>query len=385
VSADKIIVSGFLIRCPLGGYAWQILHYMVGLRQLGFDPYFVEDTSSFPGCYDPRTNSDTDDPTSGIAFAEGFFAHYGFADRWTFRDIARDRTVGLGGDARNAVLAEARVAISLAGVNRLPSQPGQQRVFIDFDPAYTQIRAASGDRALLELLNEHDALFTLGENIGRPGCRVPTAGFTWHPTRQPIALDLWPSLAADARAAFTTVGRWDENRREIHFEGETYSWRKRVEWMKFLALPQRTGARFRVAMDVAKLPDDLRVLQENGWEVTDPIALSADAERYHDFICASRGEFTVAKDLNVRLATGWFSDRSACYLAAGRPVITQDTGFDRIFPTGKGLFSVRSIDEAADAVRASDADSAQHSHAARDIAERFFGAEHVLRELLSVL
>ena len=387
MSRDKVIVSGFVIRCPLGGYAWQALHYLVGLRQLGFDPYFFEDTSLFPGCYDPRTNSDGDDPSSGIAFAEDFFSRFGFDDHWVFRDIARSHIAGLDEAEAEALWADARVVIGVAAVNRLPprARPTQRRVFIDIDPAYTQIQAARGDRALIELLKQHDAHFTLGENIGRGGCRVPTAGFDWRPTRQPIALDLWEPTPLAGDAAFTTVGRWDEQRREIQFEGETYSWRKRVEWMKFLDLPQRSGERFVVAMDVPKRPDDLAALTQHGWQVRDPIALSADAFTYRDFIRHSKGEFTVAKDLNVRLSTGWFSDRGACYLAAGRPVVTQDTGFGRALPTGTGLFAVHDLDEAVAAIRAIAADYETHSQAARAIAAEHFDAARVLGSLFARL
>jgi hypothetical protein len=277
------------------------------------------------------------------------------------------------------------VVINLAGVNRLPPRKGQRRAFVDLDPAFTQIRAAGGDRGWREVLSEHDAHFTLGENIGRPGCSVPTAGFTWHPTRQPIALELWPPLTPDPSAPFTTVGRWDEQRRDVHFAGQTYSWRKRVEWLKFLDLPQRTGERFVVAMDVAKAPADLALLERHGWEVSDPIALSADPWLYRDFIRQSKGEFTVAKDLNVRLASGWFSDRGACYLAAGRPVVTQDTGFGRALPTGAGLFAFHGVEQASSSIRAIAADYAAQSRRAGEIARERFSAEAVVAALLEKL
>src|SRR6185295_11743266 len=144
---------------------------------------------------------------------------------------------------------------------------------------------------------------------------------------------------------------WDSAGRDLRFEGETFGWRKRAEWFRYLDLPQRTGERFRIAMDVASVPEDVARLEAAGWEIVDPLAVSTDPACYRRFIATSKGEFTVAKDVNVRLASGWFSDRSACYLAAGRPVVNQDTGFDRRLPTGRGLFAFRDLEDAVTAVR----------------------------------
>jgi hypothetical protein len=382
---DKVVLTGYLVRCPLGGYAWQTLHYLLGLRALGFDPYFYEDTAYYDDCFDPTTGNLHSAPDAGVACAAEFFARFGFADRWGFWDVARDRHYGLSRDDTNALLHDARLVITLAAVNRIPRAPHQQKVFIDIDPTFTQIRVAEGEAAMCELLAEHDVHFTIGENIGRPGCVIPTERFVWHPTRQPIALDLWPPLPADPTAPYTTIGRWDEARRDIHFRGEVYAWRKRVEWIKFLDLPQRTGERFSVAMDVDKTPGDGDLVRGHGWKITDPISVSRDPLTYRDFIRRSKGEFTVAKDLNVRLASGWFSDRGACYLAAGRPVVTQDTGFGRVLPTGTGLFAVRSLDEAVAAFAAINADYPRHTQAARRIAEKHFDAGSVLRDLLGRL
>ena len=382
-----IVLAGYLVRCPLGGYAWQILHYLVGLRALGFDAYFYEDTAYYGDCFDPVTGNMHVAPDAGVAFAAQFLAQFGFGDRWAFWDAEADRYHGLSRDQTAGLLHDAAVVITLAPVNRLPRAPRQRkrqrRVFIDIDPAFTQIRVAQGDQALIELLAEHDAHFTIGENIGTPGCPIPTDRFTWRATRQPIALELWPPLPSDPGAAFTTIGRWDEGRRDIHFGGEVYAWRKRTEWVQFLDLPARSGERFCVAMDVDKTPADAALLRRHGWEVVDPIAVSRDPLTYRDFISRSKGEFTVAKELNVRLASGWFSDRGACYLAAGRPVITQDTGFGRVLPTGKGLFAVRTLDDAVAACTAIAADHDTHARAARQIAQDYFAAPRVLRDLLS--
>jgi hypothetical protein len=235
---------------------------------------------------------------------------------------------------------------------------------------------------LRDLLAEHDLHFTIGENIGTARCTIPSGGFAWRPTRQPVASHFWTALPPEPAAPFTTIGRWDESRRDVVLDGETYGWSKRTEWLQFLDLPRRTTESFTVAMDVDKTPRDAALLREHGWTVLDPLAISRDDRRYRQFIQQSRGEFTVAKDLNIRLASGWFSDRSACYLAAGRPVVTQDTGFGYRLPVGKGLFAIRGLDEAVGAFATIASDYPSHSRAARLVAEAHFDAGRVLGELI---
>jgi hypothetical protein len=378
---DVALVTGYVVRCPLAGYAWQALHYLVGLRGLGFDPYFYEDTAYYGECFDPVSGEMGDAQPAALAFAADFFGRYGFGERWIFWDAQRDHFAGRGRDETQAALADAKLLISLAAVNRMPRSVGARRVFVDIDPGVTQIEAERY-AGLRSLLDGYDAHFTIGENIGRPACAVPTGGRTWHPTRQPIALELWQPQDAVADAPFTTIGRWDERRRVQELGTTRYSWSKRDEWLRFLDLPDATGGRFELAMDVDKNPGDHELLAQHGWGVVDPLAVSSDPLRYQDYIRASRGEFSVAKELNVRLATGWFSDRSACYLAAGRPVIVQDTGFRTRLPTGAGLLTFLSREEAVDAVRAVQADWSLHSAAARRIAEQHFAASWVLADLL---
>lgn len=379
--ADIALVAGYVVRCPLAGYAWQALHYLAGLRALGFEAYFYEDTAYYGECFDPVSGEMGPPRPAALAFAADVFARHGFAERWIFWDAQRDRYAGCGAEAARAALHDAKLLVSLAAVNRLPRTVGKRRAFVDIDPGVTQIQAEH-DPALRELLDEYDAHFTIGENIGRADCAVPTGGRTWHATRQPIALELWEPAAGSPDAALTTIGRWDERRRVQEIGTTRYSWSKRDQWLRFLDLPRATGARFELAMDVEKNPGDRSMLVERGWELVDPLALSTDYGRYRDYIRRSLGEFSVAKELNVRLATGWFSDRSACYLAAGRPVIVQDTGFRTVLPAGVGLLSFLTMQEAVDAVRAVVADWPLHSAAARRIAARYFDARWVLADLL---
>jgi hypothetical protein len=375
------VVAGYVVRCPLAGYAWQSLHYLYGLRRLGFDAYFYEDTAYYPDCFDPVSGEMGEARPGPIQIASEFFGQHGFADRWIFWDAQRDRYAGRTREEVRGVLRDATLLLGLATVNRLPRQVGKRRAFVDLDPGVTQIQAQH-DAGLRELLDDYDVHFTIGENIGTPACAVPTGPWSWQPTRQPIALELWQPAAPLPDAALTTIGRWDERRRVQQVGDQRYSWSKRDEWLNFLEVPRQTSARFELAMDVDKNPADRARLAQHGWAIVDPLAISTDPLRYRDYIRNSRGEFTVAKELNVRLATGWFSDRSACYLASGRPVIVQNTGFETTLPTGAGVLAFRTPTEAVTAVRAVIDDWDLHSAAARRIAERYFAAKRVVAELL---
>ena len=199
-----------------------------------------------------------------------------------------------------------------------------------------------------------------------------------------MAIACWAD-AGDPGPAYTTVGRWNESARDLTWGGETYRWRKRTEWLRCLDLPARTGASFEVAMDVESVPGDLPVLRAHGWTVADPRAVSTDPFRYRDYLRHSRGEFTVAKDLNIRLRSGWFSDRAACYLAAGRPVVEQDTGFGDVLPLGPGLHAFRTVEEAARAIEAIEADYARASAHAAAVARECFAADRVVGGLLELV
>jgi hypothetical protein len=381
----RIVVAGYVVRNPLGGYAWQAAHYLLGLRALGHDVWFYEDTGHFALAYDPTTNGYGPVYDYGVRAAGAFFERVGLGDRWAFVDVAAGAGHGPAAGRVDALLREADLLVNVAGINRIPPErrAGRPAVYVDIDPAYTQIRAAAGDAVLRAVLDEHQTHFTFGENIGTPRSPVPDAGYTWHPTRPPVALEWWRD-AGPPGPAYTTVGKWDVTDRDLTFQGETFRWRKRNEWFRCLDLPSRTGASFEAAMDVGSVPGDLPVLAAHGWRIVDPIAVSADPWRYRDYLRGSRGEFTVAKDVNVRLRSGWFSDRAACYLAAGRPCVEQDTGFGDVVPLGPGLHAFRTVEEAAAAIAAIEADYARASAHAAEVGREAFAAERVLSRLLDV-
>jgi hypothetical protein len=385
MAPPRVVLAGYLVRYPLGGYAWQALHFLAGFRALGCEVFFYEDTAYYADAYVPGAAvMQTSDYDHGVRQAAAFFGAYGFDDAWAFWDAAADRYFGAGAERTRAALADADLFVNLAGVNRVPAErrPRAVSAYVDLDPAYTQLRLAQGDAALAAMVGEHTLQFTLGENIGTTACRIPSGGFHWQPIRQPIAAALWEPLPADPAAPFTTVGKWDATGRDVTLAGEVFGWHKRTEWLRFLDLPRATGQRFAVAMDVASRPEDLARLTAAGWEVVDPLAVSRDPDAYRAFIRRSRGEFTVAKDVNVRLRSGWFSDRSACYLAAGRPVVNQDTGFDEVLPTGAGLFAFRSPADAIAAFAAIAADYPRHCQAARALAVEYFAPARVLAALV---
>ena len=240
------------------------------------------------------------------------------------------------------------------------------------------------DQAIVGLMAKHLSelrafpLFSYGENFGAPDCGVPIERFRWLPTRQPVALELWPWDDSPG-SAYTTIATWDNRGNDLVWRGEHYGWNKRSEFFKVAELPRQRTVPFEVAAGVP--PEDQRLLAHHGWRFIDSLDISSDHETYRRYIGGSRAEFTVAKDQNIRLRSGWFSDRSCCYLAAGRPVINQDTAFGNVLPTGRGLFSFRTLGDVLTAVDAIESDYAGHRRAAREIAGEYFAAEKVLGSL----
>ena len=206
--------------------------------------------------------------------------------------------------------------------------------------------------------------------------------FNFKPTRPPIVLDFWQPDRNGAGRTFTTVGNWQQPWREVMFQGEVYHWSKHYEFLKFLDLPGRTNQAFELALSSYE-EDDKRMLESRGWQVRHALDFSTDLDAYRRYIVGSRGEFTVAKDQNVRVRSGWFSERSAQYLAAGRPVVTQETGFSNILPTGQGLFAFSTMDEIVEAVESVNSDYEHHRRAASAIAQDYFNYEVVLTRLLA--
>jgi glycosyltransferase involved in cell wall biosynthesis len=379
----SVVVLGMMAKKPVPGVIWQTIHYLLGLRRLGFDPYYVEAHSLTPSML---MELPTDDGAErAAALIDRTLRRFDLGDRWAFHALHGDgRCFGLGESELRRIYRESELILNLHG-GTLPwpelAETGRL-VLVETDPVRLQIELHDGLDSSISFLEAHSAYFTFAENLGSETCELPvSADFHFEPTRQPVALDLWQrERAAPGRPVFTTVGNWRQRGRSVRYRDETYEWSKDIEWRKFLDLPARTGATFEVALSRSE-PSDSAELEQRGFRVRD--ALAFDLDSYRDFISSSLAEFTVAKDQNIRFATGWFSDRSATYLASGRPVITQDTGFGSFLPTGEGLFAISSLDDAASAVEAVRADPKRHGRRAGEIAREYFDAERVLGDLVA--
>lgn len=380
-SRGRIVVLHFAGQMPLAGIAWQAMHYILGLERLGYEAWYVEDHGANP--YDPRLNSVVMDCAYNVDTVRRMMERYGLGGRWAYWDAINDVYHGLGRDEVFRLYREADALVNLCGAVRLRDEhmACPRRLMIDTDPVYEQIKYAEADPAARAYLDAHTHFFTYGENVGGPGWIVPLCGIPWKPTRPPVVLEEWPT-DAEAPDCFSTIATWENKGKNIAFAGESYVWSKHVNFLRFIDMPQRRRQCFTMAM-LPPTPDIEADLAGKGWRLVDPRPVSASMESYAQFICGSRGEFTVAKDIYVRPDSGWFSDRSVCYLAAGRPVITMKTGFSRFYPVGEGLFEFADADEAAAAVDAINADYPRHSRAARMMAAEYFGSDAVISRLLA--
>ncbi|MBD2079354.1 hypothetical protein [Leptolyngbya sp. FACHB-17] len=380
----KIIVFGILFWYPLAGVTYQFLHYLIGLRRLGYDVYYVEDSERW--LYNPRINDLTAEVTENISLIAPILKAYGFEDQWAFRDYPKGDCYGMSEVQLLQLYRDADACLNVTGGQEIRDEQFacRRRIYVESDPVISQFKAAKGDSSMIAQLAAHDTHFSFGENLGNPDCGVPTEPFQWQPTRQPIVLSLWQHTCP-AGKAYTTIATWNNKGKDIVYQGETYYWRKARELEKFLTLPHQRPLQFEIAANVSE-DEKITVqkqLKQYGWHQRDAVQLSQNMQQYCTYIQTSRGEFTVAKDQYTRLRTGWFSDRSACYLAAGRPVITQETGFSKFLPAGKGLLSFETMEDILAALDEIEGDYAGNCLAAQDIAAEYFAAEKVLSSLLN--
>jgi hypothetical protein len=378
----EIVVLGILGQYPMAGVSWQAIHYLLGFRELGWDVWYVEDSGASP--YDPVQGTRTEDCAHAVRYVADVMRRIGLPDRWAYVDLMHGATHGLSRARLDDLYRDATAIVNLCGATapREEHRRGPKLLYIETDPVYEQLRIALGEASSLEFLASHDVLFTYGENLGAPDCPVPLVRFSWKTTRPPVVLDCWPARTDPDAVFFTSIASWENKGKDVTWDGVTYHWSKHVNFVRFLDLPRRVPQRFQLAMD----PGDATVtarLRAAGWQLIDPQPISGDIDTYRNFVLASRGEFTVAKDIYVRPRSGWFSDRSVCYLAAGKPVVTQDTGFGKLVPTGMGLLAFGTMEEAVEALQRIDADYSAHGRAARRVAEEHFAARTVLTRLLA--
>jgi len=364
----KVIVFGILFWYPLAGVTYQFLHYLLGLRRLGYDAYYIEDSGRW--IYDPKLNEFSPDVTGNLKMVVPWLEAHGFGERWAFRGNYPDgQCYGMSEAAILQLYREAEAFLNVTGAQEIRPEhlACKRRIYVESDPFAAQVKVAKRDQGTIKFLADHDIHFSFGENLGAPDCGVPVEKFHWLPTRQPVALDLWNGASAPSHAAYSTITTWHNKGKNLEWRGETWYWTKDREFEQFLDLPRRRPAvPFELAMTVNGEVQQL--VRSHGWRQTGSIEISRDAGLYRQYIQNSRAEFTVARDQYVRPKTGWFSDRSACYLAAGRPVVTQETGFSKFIPSGKGLFAFKTMEDILAAVDAIESDYETNCRAAREIA-----------------
>jgi hypothetical protein len=383
----KAIVTGMIGTFPLGGVAWDYCQYAVGFEQLGFEVYYLEDSGDPTYAFNPSTQAFEFNPDYGAAFLQQSLAAFSknLANRWHFRS-SDDRTYGMSPENFAEIAADADVLFNISGASLLRDayRRCRRKVFIDTDPGWNHFRTFPqwDSKPVAERplgFRSHDYFFTFAERIHEPNCPLPDLGLQWHTTRHPVVLDKWAPLGAGER--YTTLMSWNTYRKPVEGAGVRYG-SKEMEFDKIEQLPNRVQSRLEVAVN-GDAPKER--WQRLGWSVISGAATSRTAQTYHDYVAASRGEVSVAKNIYVATNTGWFSGRSACYLAAGRPVILQDTGFSQCLPVGNGLLTFSNIEEAAAAVNQVESNYSMHQRRAREIAERYLDSTLVLGNILSVL
>ncbi len=379
----QLVILGMMGRSPFGGQAWLYLNWLSGFNSLGHDVWYVEDDTVWP--YDPLQNTVTDDCSYAVHHISRCMEHIDLPNKWAFRLADREGACwGLSEPELRELYGSCDALLNIVGATDLREEhlSSRLRVYVQSDPVISELRLARGDLHTKSAFNNHDTIFTYGENYGAEDCGVPLNGIEYKKTRQPIDLTKWPMTYNPDASYFTTIGNYRQIGEDIEYNGKIYRWSKHHEWEKFIDLPKRTSQKFEVALKITD-PVDHNMLEENGWKVISPFEMSLDIfGSYMNFIRGSRAEWTVAKDQNVNLRSGWFSERDACYLASGKPVVAQDTGFSKFIPTGNGLFAFNTIEESLDAIEKINDSYAMHCKAAREIAEEYFDSRKIASRLL---
>lgn len=363
------VVAGALAnQAGNGGEAWVRPTWTVGLTRIGFDAWLVEEL--------PPAGDGEPDPDA-VAWFDAVTRRFGLQDRAALLCDGRS-VLGPPAETVGDVLAAARLLLNVSGHLPDPARraPDAVRVHVDLDPGFTQCWADDG---LLDL-DGHDAFVTVGTNVGAPDCGVPDAGRRWITTPPPVLLDEWdPTPPPAPPPRFRTVGSWRPPHGPLRHRGRTWGV-KAHEFRRFVGLPARTGATIELALSIHPADDaDRARMEAAGFELCSPAEAAGSPDDFAAFVRGSWGEWSVAQGVYVGLRTGWVSDRSAHFLAAGRPVVVQDTG--AALPAGGGYLTFSDLDEAADRIAEVVRDPAGHGRAARALAEEHLEATAVLGRL----
>ena len=380
----RIIIAGALAQKPRqAGHSWVFLQYVLGLRRLGWDPIVV-DRILDAQIVDAHGEQTTLERSVNLEYLESVLAELGLEESYSL--LAEDGSVALG-RSRDRLLQDVREAEALINFNGFLEDDeilgaARLRVFFDIDPGIWHVWQEMG---IYDAFTGHDRYVTLAMNIGRPDCDIPTCGIDWITAWHPVVLDQWPRATVAHNDRFTSIGAWRGPFGVVEHNGKVFGPRVH-EFRKFMELPMRTSERFELALDIhpAETPD-LERLHANRWDLVDPVAIGRTLSGYRRYIRESKAEFLVCQGRVANTNSGWISDRSICYLASGRPVVMQDTGLATVLPTGHGLLTYSTLDEAVAAVETVASDYERHAAAARALAEEHFDSDIVLRSLLAKL
>ncbi|MGN6189536.1 MAG: glycosyltransferase [Conexibacter sp.] len=372
----RIAIAGSVAqKARNAGHTWQFLQYLLGFKRLGYEVLLLDSLE--------HVESDGTAEHQRVAYVKSVMREHGLADAWTIA-LPGGRTAGLPRARVLRFVSDADLLLNVMGFCADEELLGiaRRRVFLDTDPGFAQMWHGLG---LADVFAGHDAHVTIGERIGQPECEIPTCGFDWITTPQPVVLAQWTRAADPPRRPFTSVASWRGAYGPVEYAGRTYGLRVH-EFRRFARLPELTGRAFELALAIhaAETPD-LALLRDTGWSLVDPSEVATTPESYRAFIADSTAELMIAKGMYVQACSGWFSERSICYLASGRPVVAQDTGLRGLHPLGSGLLAFDTLDQAAACVESIMTDYRRHSADARAIAEEVFDSDRVLGRLLANL
>lgn len=390
----RIIVGGYIGLYSIGGATWDYLQYPLGLHMLGHDVYYIEDTMQYP-VYQPQKDK-WDDCTNCVSHVKIAMEQVGLKDKWAYRDVVTEKVFGMSDRKLKEICLTADVFINVSASTYMRDEYKAipEKMLVDTDPMFTQyqyyqLQQKGGKEAkdAEEYMNLYQHLFTFGLNVNSPDCRIPTYGFKWHTTKKPTVLNQWSSNNnIKPQWGFTSILNWVE-RAPFEFDNEMWG-QKNIIFEKFLDLPENSGKHFDLVINTPDTEDTDKVMARitgRKWNVLDPYRLIPDKDTYRTFIQSSLGEFSITKETYIKSNSGWFSGRSACYLASGKPVITQDTKWTKYIPGGQGLFACDDLESASNAVEEITADYLKHSKAAKEIAAEYFDSGKVLNDMLSYI
>lgn len=375
----SIVLGSYMFRYPLGGMLSWVLQYLTGLKSLGYDVYFVEKAGYENACYDPSVEVMSNDCTYGLRVVSDLLNRHGLADKWCFVDFD-GAYYGLSQVKVREVFKNASIFIDMGTHGSWLEEASQsgKTLFLDGEPGFTQLKMANKIENG-ETLDTYDFYYTVGCNIGKEGNPTPTLGLNWRHVFHPVDLNMYHKTPYVTNRKFTTVMNW-KSHKPISYKGEIFG-QKDQEFQKIIRLPILAQAEFELALSGKGIPTKL--IEENGWHISSGKRITLSVDTFMDFIASSSGEFSVCKEVFVRNKTGWFSDKSAAYLATGKPVILQDTGFAEALPVGEGLLTFNDLKTAKDSVEAVCLDYTRHADAAYEIAREYLAADKVLHKMMS--